>query len=92
MASNVTDLKLYFFLGETMKHEKEREREGEITDTADTSKHSKNTNQGKQHRGSAEELDMFWDITVRMLLKSHFSAVLPDHKNKKNELKSNRKD
>lgn len=27
IALNITDLKLYFFLGETMKHEKERERE-----------------------------------------------------------------
>lgn len=47
IALNITDLKLYFFLGETMKHEKERE--GEITDTADTSKCSKETRQGTQH-------------------------------------------
>lgn len=44
IALNITDLKLYFFLGETMKHEKERE--GEITDTADTSKCGKETQQG----------------------------------------------
>ena len=48
IALSITDLKLYFFLGETMKHEKEK-RGGEITDTADTSKHSKETQQCKQH-------------------------------------------
>lgn len=39
-AVSVTDLKLYFFLGETVKREKGGRR-GEITDTADTSKHSR---------------------------------------------------
>lgn len=38
IALSITDLKLYFFLGETAKREKGGRR-GEITDTADTSKH-----------------------------------------------------
>lgn len=48
-----------------MKHEKEK-REGEITDTADTSKHGKERQQGKaaQHRQIAEEPNMLWDYTV----------------------------
>ena len=73
-----------------MKREKERERErkGEITDTADTSKHSEETQQRRaaQHRQIAEELDMLWDYTgglirAAVFLKFHsstfyFSAVL----------------
>lgn len=50
-----------------MKHEKGRE--GEITDTADTSKHSEETQQGKaaQHRQRAEEPNMLWDYTVGLV-------------------------
>lgn len=49
-----------------MKHERERKREGEITHTADTSKHSRKTQQRKQHstdRG-AVELNMLQDYAV----------------------------
>jgi len=43
---------------------RKEERGGEITDTADTSKHSKETQQGKQHRQRADELEMLWDYTA----------------------------
>lgn len=52
-ALSITDLKVYFFLGETMKREKERE----ITDTADTSKPEREeTQQHKQHREQASRM------------------------------------
>lgn len=52
-ALSITDLKLYFFLGETMK----RVKEGEITDTADTSKTQREgTQQHKQHSGQSSRM------------------------------------
>lgn len=49
IALSITDLKLYFFLGETVKREKEGRR-GEITDTADTSKHGEGDAARHAHR------------------------------------------
>lgn len=66
-ASSITDLKLYFFLGETMKHKKERERVGEITDTADIKTQQGDTaRQAAQHRQIAEEPNALWDYTMRL--------------------------
>lgn len=62
IAVSITDLKLYFFLGETMKHEKGGRR-GEITDTADTSKHSEGD--AARRTQIAEQPDVLWDCIAR---------------------------
>ncbi len=85
-ALSITDLKLYFFLGETMKHEKERKRGRDNRHSRHIKTQRGDTaGQAARHRQIAEEPSMLLDYTVGLIraaallqfesLTSHFSAA-----------------
>lgn len=83
IAVSITDLKLYFFLGETMKHEKRRQKGRDNrhsrhikTQPGRRSKASGAARRSSAHTESrAEQPDVLWDCTVRSAQKVPLSAL-----------------